>query len=123
MVTFQSSTPVLRSTDYVRSRTFFTDVLGFSIVEEGGEPPRFGIFARDRATIFVNAWDGGPPPSPGGWDAYIHVDDVDALHEAVSAAGAKVTRTPEVTVYGMREFEIQDPDGNLLCFGVDAEGG
>ena len=27
---------------------------------------------------------------------------------------------PEVTFYGMREIEVTDPDGNVLCFGKDA---
>ena len=34
-------------------------------------------------------------------------------------AGARITRPLEDAVYGMREFEVTDPDGNVLCFGTD----
>lgn len=113
-----SSIPVLRVSDYARAKAFWTDVLGFVVGEEGGDPPRFGIFHRDRATVFVDAWAGpDPEPSPG-WRAYFHCDDVDGLAEYLAASGLDV-RGPRDTVYGMREIEIRDPAGNILCFGQD----
>ena len=118
---FERATPVLKSGDYPVSRTFFRDRLGFELTEEGGDPPLFGIFRRDGAVVFVNAWNGPPAPSTGGWTAYFHVDDVDALHRECMAQGLEVRRSPENTVYGMREMELHDPDGNLLCFGTDLD--
>ena len=115
------ATPVLKSEDYSRSRAFYVDVLGFGIAEEGGDPPRFGIFERGRSVLFVDAWHGAPQPVAGTWDAYIHVTDLEALHAEFEARGAPITRPIEDTVYGMREFEVTDPDGNVLCFGEDAD--
>ncbi len=113
-----SSIPVLRSGDYATARTFWTLTMGFSLGEEGGEPPRFGIFHRDGATVFVDAWQGpDPEPSPG-WRAYFHCDDVDALADDLRARGVAV-EGPRDAVYGMREIVIADPDGNRLCFGQD----
>ena len=119
-IEFQRATPVLRSGDYPRSRAFYADKLGFAVVEEGGTPARFGIFARGRAVLFVDAWNGPPTPTSGGWQAYMHVDDVDAQCAAYRAAGVEITRDVSDTVYGMREFEIADPDGNVICFGMDS---
>lgn len=113
------STPVLRSDDYQRAHRFYTTVLNFECVEEGGDPPRFGIFRRDQAFLFINAWNGAPPSKVGGWDAYIHVDGLDAFYRDVLERGADA-KAPRVTAYGMREIEIMDPDGNVLCFGEDA---
>ena len=118
---FERSTPVLRSGDYPRSRSFYEGRLGYAVVEEGGEPARFGIFRRGQSYLFVNAWNGPPPPSSGGWDAYVHVSGVDALHDEFAAAGAAIVRAVELAVYGMREFEVRDPDGNVICFGEDAD--
>ena len=118
---FERSTPVLRSGDYPRSRAFYEGRLGYAVVEEGREPARFGIFRRGQSYLFVNAWNGPPPPSPGGWDAYVHVSGVDALHDEYAAAGAEIARAVELAVYGMREFEVRDPDGNVICFGEDAD--
>ncbi|HIP79673.1 MAG TPA: hypothetical protein EYH07_14575 [Kiloniellaceae bacterium] len=115
------STPVLKTGDYPRARTFYAETLGFRILEEGGDPARFGIFERDRAVVFVDAWHGPPPTSPGGWDAYLHCADVDVLCREFAEAGARITRPLEDAIYGMREFEVTDPDGNVLCFGTDMD--
>lgn len=114
------ATPVLKTGDYQRARKFYTDALGFRLVEEGGDPPRFGILNRDSATVFLDGWHGAPKPSSGGWDAYFHTADVDALHLSLAAMDTTITRALENTSYGMREFEITDPDGNVLCFGADS---
>ncbi|NNE81117.1 MAG: hypothetical protein HKN18_12690 [Silicimonas sp.] len=115
-MTLTSAIPVLRVSDYPRARAFWTDTLGFSIAEEGGDPPRFGIFRKDKATVFVDAWHGADThPSPG-WRAYLHVDDVDALAASLDWPD---TEGPTDAVYGMRELVVIDPDGNRLCFGQD----
>lgn len=112
-----SSIPVLRISEYPRARAFWTERLGFRVIEEGGDPPRFGIFARDRAEVFLNGWD-GPDPDPGaGWRAYFHTDDVEALAASFTAAGVTLANGPETMTYGVREIEVLDPDGNRLCFG------
>ena len=118
---FLRSTPVLKSGDYPRSRAYYTEQLGYAVLEEGGDPPRFGILERGRSVLFVTAWQGPPTPVPGVWDAYVHVTGLDALHAEYTAAAANVTRPIEDTVYGMREFEVADPDGNVICFGEDRD--
>lgn len=117
----ESATPVLKSGDYARSRAFYEGTLGFRVVEEGGDPPRFGIFKRGTSVLFVNSWKEPPNPVPGVWEAYIHVTGMDALFAELQAAGAPIVRPVEDTVYGMREFEVADPDGNVVCFGQDSD--
>lgn len=118
--TFDRATPVVMTGDYARARDFYCDKLGFELEEEGGDPPRFGIFRRGPAFIFVDGWK-GPPPADNGtaWNAYFHVDSVSALVEDLAARGVEVDKGPTVTAYGMREVEVVDPDGNRLCFGSD----
>lgn len=116
-MTLSSSIPVLRVSDYPRARAFWTRTLGFSVGEEGGDPPRFGIFHKDKATVFVDAWHGADETPSPGWRAYFHVDDVDALAASVDWS---VSEGPTDTAYGMRELVVIDPDGNRLCFGQDA---
>ena len=117
MPTFERSTPVLKTGDYARAKAFYTQTLGFRVLEEGGDPPRFGIFARDGARVFLDGWKGAPTPTANAWDAYFHVDDVDGVAADLAAKGIKLARPPHDTAYGMRECELLDPDGNRLCFG------
>ena len=118
---FLRSTPVLKSGGYARSRACYTEQLGYTVVEEGGDPPCFGIFERGRSVLFVTAWQGPPMPVPGVLEADVHVTGLAALHAEYAAAGANITRPVEDTVYGMREFEVTDPDGNVICFGEDID--
>ncbi len=116
----ESSVPVLRSSDYAVSRNFWTGTLGFTVGEEGGNPARFGIFHLGGATVFVDSWHGADPEPSPGWRAYFHTDDVDGLAAALRGRGVSV-KGPKDTVYGMREIELRDPDGNGLCFGQDID--
>ena len=119
-MTLTSSIPVLRVSDYPRAKAFWTQALGFTLADEGGDPARFGVFKREGATVFVDAWHGGDvQPSPG-WRAYFHTDDLAEIDTALKNSGA-VFKGPTTTEYGMPEIEVTDPDGNVVCFGQDAE--
>ena len=114
-----SSVPVLRVSDYDRARRFWCDILQFEIVEEAGEPiTGFGIYRSGAATVFLIAWD-GPEAAYDRWRAYFHTDDLDDIATHLTAQGAQV-EGPVTTEYNMREIEVTDPDGNVICFGQDA---
>ena len=70
--TLIGSNPVLAASDYERARAFYRDQLGFAVVEEGGDPARFGIFRRDKSQLFIDSWNGPRAPIPGLWSAYVH---------------------------------------------------
>lgn len=118
-MSYDSASPVLRVTDYVRARAFYTDLLGFDVVEEAGDPVLgFGILRAGTAQVILIAWD-GPEAAYSGWRVYLYPRDLDALLARITAAGGTYSG-PKVTEYGMREAEIADPDGNILCLGEDA---
>ena len=113
----RSAIPVLRVADYARAKAFYTEKLGFKVGEEGGEPPGFGIYHRGAAEIFIDSWRGADERKHDGWRAYLHVTDAQAMLEELTAAGVTIAKGPVDTSYGLREVEIDDPDGNRLCFG------
>jgi catechol 2,3-dioxygenase-like lactoylglutathione lyase family enzyme len=45
---------------------------------------------------------------------HFHADDLDASFEKVRAAGAEVVQEPTDQPWGMRDFAVRDPSGNLL---------
>ena len=118
-MTLTSSVPVLRVSDYPRARAFWRDVLQFDVVEEAGDPVTgFGIYRSGHATVFLTAWD-GPEASYDRWRAYFHTTDLDGIVTRLSDSDVGF-KGPTVTEYGMREVEVADPDGNVVCFGQDA---
>jgi len=56
------------------------------------------------------------------WDAYIWCDGLDELAGEFQRRGVPLERAPMTTVYGMREFDVLDPDGHVLCFGAPTQG-
>ena len=55
--------------------------------------------------------DGSPTASLA-----VHVEDVDAHHDLVVAAGANVEYAPTDQPYGYREYGARDPEGHLWSF-------
>jgi uncharacterized glyoxalase superfamily protein PhnB len=49
---------------------------------------------------------------------YLSVEDLEAHHERARDAGAKVTRKPENTDYGSREYSARDLEGLHWHFGT-----
>jgi uncharacterized glyoxalase superfamily protein PhnB len=80
--------------------------LGSSVVMCGSE--------RDDA---YGAMVGAAAPQ-GGKSLYVAVDDVDAMFERASGAGATIEEGLTERDYGSREFICRDPEGNVWCFGT-----
>ncbi len=52
---------------------------------------------------------------------YLYPEDIDAFHAEASRRGLTLPDL-EATFYGMREFRIEDPDGNRLWIGQPSPG-
>ena len=113
---------VIAVPDLARSAAFYADVLGFDVHETGD--PGWRFFVRDRCFIMAGECPDATPPSELGdhsWFAYVEVDDIDALHDAVATNGAEVIAAPVDEPWGMREFGIRTVDGHRIRFGSPRE--
>jgi predicted enzyme related to lactoylglutathione lyase len=118
--------PVLLVADLQRSVDYFSDALGFEC-HVFGDPPNFATAARDAAVILIALSDQPERLVPHWrivdmmWDAYIRVDDVDAIYAEVQERGADIDYTIYDAPHGFREFGVQDPDGHDIAFGQPLE--
>ena len=55
------------------------------------------------------------------WNAYIRVDDAEAIYAEVRERGAEIDYTIYDAPHGFREFGVQDPDGHDIAFGQPLE--
>jgi len=118
------SMPVLQVTDVVRSVEFYCDKLGFISHRLWGDGPDFCIVQSGRVTLALDrSREPGSIPTNQYWAAYVYVDDADALHDRFSKAGVEIVRPLEDQPYGLRDFDIRDPDGHIIAFGHDLEAG
>lgn len=117
--------PILRVSDAARAEAFYADRLGFAVdfryAAGPGGPVYLGL-SLDGQPLHLSTFSGDSAP---GAAVYVYVDDVDALVRRVRAAGLSTPGRPESPVedgpvdqaWGMREFYVRDPDGNVLRFG------
>ena len=61
-------------------------------------------------------------PEGEAWDAYIWIENADALHAEFRSKGVTITRDICDQPYGCRDFDVEDCNGYRLCFGHDIEG-
>jgi predicted enzyme related to lactoylglutathione lyase len=116
--------------DVVATANFYRDKLGFDYERLWGEPPCFTILRHNGAMIMLRqlATPGfmrpnrTPDKDDFVWDAYLWIDDAEALYEKCIAKGVKIVRPICDQEYGMRDFDIEDCNGFRLCFGHDISG-
>ncbi|MEO6847250.1 MAG: VOC family protein [Chthoniobacterales bacterium] len=116
--------PIFLVKDVVKSAEYYRDFLGFSFDRFWGEPPDFVVLKRGGITIMLNSDEGNVKQSNPNhrtdadvrWDAYITAPNADVLHDEFQKKGV-VVRVIADAPYGLRDFEIQDLDGYILCIG------
>jgi predicted enzyme related to lactoylglutathione lyase len=108
-----SSRVILRPADFDASRHFYLDVLGLKIYREYGVDGRVTgiVLFAGGGFIELATVGGGMPEASAGPSIWLQVDDVDAEHERLRAAGAVITTPPATMPWGLREMWLADPDG------------
>jgi len=109
-VRFENSQPILRVERMDASLRFYVDKLGFANASWGGD--EFTSVNRDSAVIYLCRGDQG---RGGAW-IWIGVEDAAKLHQELTARGVAI-RMPLTNHSWALEFQVEDPDGNVIRFG------
>jgi predicted enzyme related to lactoylglutathione lyase len=106
--------PELPVTDVERAQQHYRDALGFDI---GWVTPDKGIGAvsRGKCVIFFRR---RMPPFETVFH-WVFAEDVDALFRELKASGANIVEPLERKPWGMRQFTVEDVDGNRFYFHHD----
>jgi catechol 2,3-dioxygenase-like lactoylglutathione lyase family enzyme len=115
---FECVVPILNVKDFAVSMDYYVNQLGFRKKWDWGDPPSFGCVARGKIEIFLS--EGGQGQA-GTWIS-IFVADVDALHEEYKKSGAIIRQSPTNMPWGVREMNVQDPDGHRFRMGSHSTG-
>lgn len=111
----QSIVAQLPSLDFTTSKHFYVETLDCILVEEFDD---LLIFLMDD--IEFHLWKCDDKVIPENSSIYLHVNQVDLLFEYYQK---RLFGKIEISdrLWGMREFYIIDPSGNLLKFGQKIE--
>ena len=115
--------------DVVTTANFYRDKLGFEYERFWGEPPCFCMVHRSGIVIMLGQLEvtgvmrpnRTVDPERGAWDAYIWIDNADALYAEFKAKGVIIARDICDQPYGCRDFDVDDCNGYRLCFGQNLE--
>ena len=108
--------PELPCDDVAGAVAHYRDVLGFKVNYAQND---IGVMDRDRVRILLIA---RTERHRGIGSCYIYVENADGLHDELTASGAKVLDAPVSRPWGLREFHVEDSEGNRITFGQPFEG-
>lgn len=114
--------PQFFSMDIPGTLAYYKAKLGFECLGTWQDPPVYAIVARDQNKIHFRCAE-PPTANPDKYadellDAYLSVEDVDALYAEYAANSVEFTRELGNTPWNSREFVVKDCDGRLLAFGA-----
>lgn len=99
--------------DVERALAFYVDQLGLRIGWQWGAPVSHSNVFRDAISLDLIRVPAG---REGTAMLYVEAAEVEALHAEFARRGLTVA-PPADRDYGMRDFEVVDPDGNRIAFG------
>ena len=111
-VRFENSQPILRVENMEASLRFYVGILGFKNADWGNGD--FTSINRDGAVLYLCR---GAQGRGGAW-VWMGVEDAQKLHDQLKAQGVPV-RMPLTNHSWALEFQVEDPDGNVLRLGSE----
>jgi uncharacterized glyoxalase superfamily protein PhnB len=109
--------PVFFTLDIPRTLAYYGDKLGFACLGTWQDPPVYAIVTRDEHAIHFRCAE-PPVANPDKYedellDAYVFVEDADALYAEYAAKGVEFVRELGNMPWQSREFVVKDCDGLL----------
>jgi catechol 2,3-dioxygenase-like lactoylglutathione lyase family enzyme len=113
--------PILPALDVARTRAFY-ELLGFTA---GYFDNRYEILRRGYLVVHLEQ-NHDLVPERNTFSCYWRVADADRLFQEFAALGLPSTGLPRLTEpqdepWGMREFTLKDPSGNLIRVGHELD--
>ncbi len=102
--------PELPVADVERAQRHYRDALGFEI--GWLHPGEIGAVSRGKVVIFLRQT--APPFASAIHWAF--ADDIDATYSELKTLGATIAEPLELKPWGLRQFTVEDIDGNRFYF-------
>ena len=111
LTSFGPPVPELPVADVERAQRYYKDTLGFEI---GWLYPdkSIGAVLREKTTIFFRMRK--PPFEPSV--LWLFAIDIEATYQELQSFGANIVHPLELKPWGIRQFTVEDLDGNIFYF-------
>jgi len=119
--------PILICEDVQKSIDFYCRILDFEVADRMDDVGKTGWASLRNGRVRLMLGSPTYLPEPKKTDGkypqavyYFYPEDVAALRDSIIAKNEEVSEL-QVRFYGMKEFEMLDPDGHMLLFGQDTD--
>ena len=111
LIPLNQPVPELPVADVERAQQHYRDKLGFEIgwLEQDQS---IGAVQRDKAVLFFRKKDKPFDPVT----QWVFCEDIEASYAEIQQLGAHISDPLETKPWGIRQFTVQDPDGNQFHF-------
>jgi predicted enzyme related to lactoylglutathione lyase len=115
-VRFKDASPCFLVPDVKVTAEYYRQVLGFCPGDMIGDPPTFCMVFRDGATIVLQKGLAAPNGGDAA-DAFVGVEDLNALAAELESTGASILVPPTYRpIYDGWEMLVRDIDGRSILF-------
>lgn len=119
------SIPYVWVADIQKAIPYYRDVLGFEVefvYEYEWEGGQFGLALMNRGevTLHLRVCECGDYRHTGMAFYQIMMEGVDELHAEFVSKGAIIRFEPTTQSWGVRDFQVDDPEGNRIYFFEDS---
>jgi PhnB protein len=129
--TANSVTPYLHYADLEGAMEWLAQAFGFrELLRQSGPngAARHAEMGIGDTGVVMMGWPGPAYRNPRQLgqvtqNIYVRIDDVDALFERATRAGARVLEAPADQVYGERRCGLEDPEGHRWYFAQTIDAG
>ena len=109
---------VLPVSDIDQSIDFYTGQLGFELTFSWESPTTYAVLNRDSVVnIHLVRRDPKHVISSIHTAIYIFTHDIESLYTEFLSKGVDIPNPLLERDYGMKDFDVADPDGHILAFG------
>ena len=112
VTTFGPPVPELPVADVERAQQHYRDALGFKIGWLSGD---IGAVSRGDTAIFFRRRSESFEPAVH----WMFAADIDATYSELRSLGARIVEPIETKPWGLRQFTVEDVDGNRFYFHCD----
>ena len=117
----KSAIPILFVRDVPASAAYFRDKLGFEIDFLYGAPPYYGSVSRGEVRLHLRFVHQPTFAVLAAREvslilATVEVSDVQGLFDEFKERGVEFAQTPTKQPWGGTDFQVRDPDGNVISF-------
>jgi uncharacterized glyoxalase superfamily protein PhnB len=119
--------PILICQDVQKSIVFYCHILGFEVVHRMDDVGKTGWASLLNGDVQIMLGSAGYLPEPKKTDGkypqvqyYLYPEEIVAMRDSIIAKNYPVSDLA-VRFYGMKEFELTDPDGHMIIFGQETD--